>query len=135
MAHGEVVTRPLLAALVAEVQGRPLEAHAPACDVYVAIDQGACNCGGRVLLTEAERDALCAAVPTWRPMESAPKDGRLIMLHWPYWCSRPAVGKWFPHNSPTGYWDCLEVPCQDVDGAGGPLAWMPLPDPPAEREP
>lgn len=67
----------------------------------------------------------------WQPMESAPTDGTNVLLWWPFWCkSRPTIG-FFGYGG-IQQWFAPEV----LEGDGDPpLAWMPLPSPPAGREP
>lgn len=64
----------------------------------------------------------------WQPIETGPKDGRWILLH--FHCAPDGVGvfvgKW---ASPKGFdfhW-CIEG--RGTPGIG-PSHWMPLPDPP-----
>lgn len=70
---------------------------------------------------------------TWQPIETAPKDGTLILL------ARPQgvwVGKWVPvfvsGYVPDNKWRS-HLLNHDHLGAGGygkPTHWMPLPEPP-----
>lgn len=62
--------------------------------------------------------------PAWRTMEDAPRDGTKVLLYWPFWRGFPVIG-WFI----AGAWDsdyCVLA----VDGEP-PIAWQPLPAPPA----
>lgn len=78
---------------------------------------------------------------TWRPIETAPKDGTTILLAAP---NNPVVAGWFNATFTPFPWvfvdDISEVLCQCEDGpprlnANGypltlPTHWMPLPEPP-----
>lgn len=67
----------------------------------------------------AERD--------WQPIETAPKDGRYMLLMWPHWSPRHAIiGRWF-----CGEWDAIWRLEGDRDDPS-PTHWMPLPDPTEE---
>jgi len=62
----------------------------------------------------------------WRPIESAPRDGTVIMLSRPFW-TVPFVGRWTTSKHGEGWHD------DNVDE--GPLLspmthWQPLPPPP-----
>lgn len=72
--------------------------------------------------TDVDPDA-----PVWRSIETAPKDGTIIIVWWP--CDPPGnwkmrLASWF-----ADAWD-------DVGDRSElhPTHWMPLPDPPAEQE-
>lgn len=77
------------------------------------------------------------AYPEWRPIESAPKDGTVIMLGWDNndFC-RPCAGYWEIDKyskKPRPYWS------NDLERSFGtrharenqPTHWMPLPGAPA----
>ena len=59
----------------------------------------------------------------WQPIDSAPKDGTPVLLWWPYWSRRPTIGYW-KHSQ----WVAENALDGDSDP---PVAWMPLPSPPA----
>lgn len=64
----------------------------------------------------------------WKPIETAPKDGAIVMLYWPTLSITryPAVGT--NHNDGCG-WDLIN----DRDyGEVFPTHWMPLPEPPTK---
>lgn len=64
----------------------------------------------------------------WRPIESAPKDGTVLML----WIPEYKYGVAF------GYWsETLKEWLDDEDGCAikEPSHWMPLPAPPGEEQP
>ena len=67
-----------------------------------------------------------AMMSEWQPIASAPKDGRAILLWWPYWSHTPIAAK-FLH----GHWYSENVLSQEGDG---PTHWMKLPDPPKGGE-
>lgn len=59
----------------------------------------------------------------WKPIETAPKDGRPVLLWWPYWHPhQPVIGHWrhSQWNSELALTNC----------GPGPLYWMSLPTPP-----
>jgi len=60
---------------------------------------------------------------TWQPIETAPKDGRRVLVMWEYWSSEPFVA-YFKHGRWNGEVALSE--CSD----DGPTHWMPLPSPP-----
>lgn len=77
----------------------------------------------------------------WRPIESAPKDGRFVILHVPkglesgvvtvgaYWKEedRDEKGRFMP-----GHWDgWLGMDNDILSSSCDPTHWMPLPAPPA----
>jgi hypothetical protein len=71
----------------------------------------------------------------WQPIETAPKDGSIILA----WCSDAgwpeAVKWWFYHPEHgeelvEGYWGYAEEILNDVTGGADPGFWMPLPEPP-----
>lgn len=89
----------------------------------------------------AKADAILSALPGagqgevgWRPIESAPKDGTVILA----WCvhpharwatddkewSCPVVTQWITHNGGGWTWNGM---------AGTFTHWMPLPPPPLDR--
>ncbi len=59
----------------------------------------------------------------WQPIETAPKDGRRVLVMWEYWSSEPFVA-YFKHGRWNGEVALSE--CSD----DGPTHWMPLPSPP-----
>lgn len=64
---------------------------------------------------------------TWQPIETAPRDGRHLLLfpnyeNWP----RPTVGRWADEYG--GLWYMAEV--GTLCGLWKPTHWMPLPEPP-----
>lgn len=64
----------------------------------------------------------------WRPIESAPKDGRLVLLY-PSRCWAEDVDG----DCEVGYWNCdkwIAMGPIAVDYRG-PSHWMPLPPPPS----
>ncbi len=67
------------------------------------------------------------AVPGWRPIAEAPKDGTPIMGFW-----TPSDGKVKPGcYGPTLFCDGEWVDPEDIDdGYADPTHWMPLPAPP-----
>ena len=66
---------------------------------------------------------------TWRPIETAPKDGREVLLFWPFNAfGTPTVdtGAWLKIPSYTEHWCRNRRPMF----GGDPSHWMPLPEPP-----
>lgn len=77
---------------------------------------------------------LAAAVPEWRPISEAPKDGERVLL---WVCSRGSVRRGLPM---IGYWDTDGTPgwCRSlvgdlIDGDAVKL-WQPLPAPPTDGD-
>jgi hypothetical protein len=56
----------------------------------------------------------------WQPIETAPRDGRTILVR---------QGDWAPHHA---YWrkECHEWWAIEYHGCPRPTHWMPLPAPP-----
>lgn len=72
----------------------------------------------------------------WQPIETAPKDGTLILLFRPTalpW-GKVAPGKWnsqADHKRPSPFWDMwLRIGGTYESRAWEPTHWMPLPAPP-----
>src|SRR5512147_1058689 len=65
----------------------------------------------------------------WQPIETAPEDGRLVLLWWPEW-NMPVVG-WF-----NGDWVLWHTPKAQVSPSSkiDPTHWLRLPDPPKESK-
>lgn len=61
--------------------------------------------------------------PQWQPVETAPKDGTLVLLWWPYWRQRAVIGY---YATLADRWQSSEV----LYDAEPPTHWMPLPLPP-----
>lgn len=70
----------------------------------------------------------------WQPIETAPKDGREVILFWPYITQEGYVtaGHWQKTFAPgvDDYWYSSSV----NSGATPPTHWQPLPPPPGEEE-
>lgn len=64
----------------------------------------------------------------WQPIETAPKDGTLVLLAWPYWSSSAVVGYW-KHSRWVS--DAVLEDWFARHEEPGPTAWMPLPPLPA----
>ena len=66
---------------------------------------------------------------TWQPMDTAPKDGRPVLLAWPYWADHPVIGRWCRQvtGSQRFCWMAWEAVSDDEDEGEPPMAWMPLP--------
>lgn len=69
------------------------------------------------------RVAAAALAPQWQPIESAPKDGRPLLLDHPDWHSRVMRGGWDAHELA---WRVHGFGCP----ATQPSHWQPLPAPP-----
>lgn len=78
---------------------------------------------------------------TWQPIETAPKDGRwiLVVCGWEDFNGRPSqdwarIVKWVGGIKETNFpWAVMD--CEGVEGRGSigknvPTHWMPLPPPP-----
>ena len=72
----------------------------------------------------------------WQSMDTAPKDGRPVLLAWPYWADHPVIGRW--RRQVTGSrrfcWMAWEAVSDDEDEGAPPMAWMPLPVLPSATE-
>lgn len=70
----------------------------------------------------------------WQPMETAPKDGTLILLA----CRVPEIGRWYDdrHSSrPRPYWCRYSIFGTRKERQDQPTAWMHLPPVPnAQKE-
>lgn len=72
---------------------------------------------------------------TWQPIETAPKDGRRLLVMWPYWHGNAPGIAWYCGGS--GGWDsdrCLTPIHENVAPERDPTHWMPLPEPPHTTE-
>lgn len=76
----------------------------------------------------AELEHLRAQAPGWRGMESAPKDGRELLLSGPYPEYTNIKGRWVD----IGTWWQDHWTIADMADRTAPTAWQPLPSPPAE---
>lgn len=80
------------------------------------------NAEARAYIESLERDAA-----RWQPIETAPRDGALLLLACSNWPHSEVLGKPVPIKV-GGYWDGR----WNVFGASWePTHWMPLPAPPA----
>jgi hypothetical protein len=62
----------------------------------------------------------------WQPIETAPKDGRKILV-WPYWSDGlPESVSWRDMKRTSGRWEGSGLFCTGAS----PTHWMPLPAPP-----
>lgn len=70
----------------------------------------------------------------WRPIETAPRDGSLVLLFSPIQPRTIAIGWWHSSNvtvaATGGWWGA-----HGVGAYRGPTHWMPLPDPPKAPTP
>lgn len=69
----------------------------------------------------------------WQPIETAPKDGRKILL----WCptlNNMIQAQWRVHDM-GGEWVDIwnNDPIEDMQGVAYPTHWMPLPNPPETK--
>lgn len=121
-----------------------------------ASSSGKCTCGLDALLTaspapcgtfkadnvpsadlqntaDASLTASPAGLRTWQPIETAPKDGRMVLLYpsrcWVEECDRGEVGYW---DADFGEWGGEGPRAEDYRG---PTHWMPLPQPPDPPSP
>lgn len=70
----------------------------------------------------------------WQPMDSAPKDGSIV-LAWRSGWERPAFVRWVYNNrTKTTFWnDSLEWDAYEMESQP-PTHWIPLSEPPKENE-
>tara|TARA_Y100000310_G_scaffold345377_1_gene464284 strand:- start:4079 stop:4309 length:231 start_codon:yes stop_codon:yes gene_type:complete len=64
----------------------------------------------------------------WQSIETAPKDGTMVLVWWPCWSDHAVVAAYSPK---VGSWWAHE---QLADENPEPTHWMPLPIPPSESE-
>lgn len=95
--------------------------------------RGAIGFDGRYLLTMADLEAAFragAAVSQWQPIETAPKDGDILV------CWRVGTDMLVVEWEESGYggvspgWSTLDGLCYHPEAFGH---WMPLPSPPAKE--
>ncbi|WP_164241969.1 hypothetical protein [Stenotrophomonas maltophilia] len=72
---------------------------------------------------EIADEVIAAIAPQWQPIESAPKDGRPLLLDHPDWHTRVLRGAWDAHELA---WRVHGFGCP----ATQPTKWQPLPAPP-----
>jgi hypothetical protein len=83
------------------------------------------------------------AIPRWRPIESAPKDGRFVLLHVPndqLESGAVTVGAYYKPEERAedgkflkGHWDgWLGMDADVLSSWCEPTHWMPLPEPPTD---
>lgn len=65
----------------------------------------------------------------WQPIETAPKDGKPILLWYPHWSNIPIIAFWGINEFSRMGW-ISEWVLSDDDCHAPPIAWMPLPSPP-----
>lgn len=72
----------------------------------------------------------------WQPIDTAPKDGSMVMLYRPdaiEW-AKVCIGKYDDnryHKKPNPYWAlCLHIGGRNQARQWSPTHWMPLPDAP-----
>lgn len=67
---------------------------------------------------------------TWRPIETAPKDGTWVLLYWPMTRTNVVVaGHFYAASDGEAVWWSLPK----VDTHNDPTHWRPLPSPPTEE--
>ena len=71
----------------------------------------------------------------WQPIETAPTDGKPVLLAWSYWADYPVIGRW--QRAATGSqrfrWFAWEALDDDEIDYEPPTHWMPLPALPQEH--
>lgn len=68
---------------------------------------------------------------TWQPIETAPKDGRMVLLYPSRcWCDEDDRGEVAYWDADFSEWVGIGPIAEDYTG---PTHWMPLPDPPLAR--
>ena len=73
----------------------------------------------------------------WLPIESAPKDGTLVILWWPHYTNAPVLGRYleeWDHGYYEGAgWRSVSITDSRFVDTRGPTLWAPLPPPPVEE--
>jgi hypothetical protein len=74
----------------------------------------------------------------WQPIETAPKDGTLVLLYFPGGCfsndGNVCVGFWSTDGSDD--WFSRECDSNSMTELGDfPTHWMPIPEPPSPTDP
>lgn len=75
------------------------------------------------------------AATGWRPINSAPKDGKAILIgHADGWVNE---ARWIEYDriagNGGGWFDANTHPTDATDGESRPSHWMPLPEPPSSE--
>ena len=86
---------------------------------------------------ENDRAAAQPGTPGWQPIETAPTDGRVILVGTNDWfaaATRPHEGRWWTHHPPLFGRRPHDINTPDMR-AEAPTHWHPLPDPPVRSEP
>ena len=69
----------------------------------------------------------------WRSIESAPKDGTLVILWWPHYTASPVLGRYLEawdhgHYEGAG-WRSVSITDSRFVDTRGPTLWAPIPRP------
>lgn len=99
-------------------------------EVTIALDPQVSS-DAQALIDRGKAEAQPAIPDRWRPIETAPKDGRDVLLAWG---GRTRYAKWIDNNATTAPWSGWSVPSLECRPNVPPTGWMPLPQPPKEGE-
>lgn len=100
-------------------------AHAFALDIIANAESGG---GTQFAGTDVLELARAYVGMGWQPIESAPRDGTVILLHGPSETYPfPAIGQW---HSIHKFW--VDAYNPETDAFGQITHWQPLPSPPSE---
>ena len=80
------------------------------------------------LLMDAADEIERLRASPWMPIETAPMDGKPVLLGWRHWSS----GDWEYEAAPAGNIDVAREGCRSCHGFA--THWMPLPIPPLEEQ-
>lgn len=119
----------------ADDQGHSLEKHETGCYLDLRTEGAWWAWQARAAVSAANSLAQRQPLTEWQPIETAPKDGTLLLL-WEQYESEPFIGSWYAFRSE---WEASRTH-YDTDGnayvidrvySPGVTHWMPLPAAPA----
>lgn len=73
----------------------------------------------------------------WQPIETAPRDGTIVLVHPATWTGMSASPARWDDNRyakhPRPYWNRIDTVSAHISRAYEPTHWQPLPEPPSEE--